>query len=73
MNIMDAYEMEGGSYDLFGANMTLDVRKDISSSAYKCQKCQCNCHLCRGHRFPPEEGPLNNVETEKVLEKLLAA
>jgi len=67
--------MGGKSYGVFGANMTIDTQAGTYSAGYNaaCRSCQCQCRLCRGHRTPTEEGTLSKEETERVLEKLLAA
>ena len=60
-------------YEVFGANMTIDIKEGIYSMRHlsACKSCQCHCHLCRGHRMPIEIGTLSKKETENALEKLL--
>jgi len=72
---MEKYKAKTANYEVFGVNMTVDISSDVNSVKYlsTCRSCQCQCHLCRGHRTPMDAGVLNKIETERTLEKLLAA
>jgi hypothetical protein len=71
---METYKLNG-SYEIFSANMTIDLQVEDTSPGYAmaCKSCQCQCHLCRGHRAPNEEETVSKVEIENALESLLAA
>jgi len=68
------YKSKAERYDVFGANMTVDIQAEVYSSGFKaCRSCQCNCRLCRGHS--PSKGleVLGDKETEAIFVQLLAA
>jgi len=62
-------------YDLFSANMTLDIDADmyLGSDLANCKSCQCNCRLCLGGKAPEGTEVFCKADAEGVLEKLLAA
>ena len=73
-NIMGTYKAKATGYEVFGANMTVDTQTDVNSAqtVALCQKCQCNCRLCRGGRAPEDES-MSGTEVENALGKLLEA
>ena len=71
---MEDYNVKNDGYEIFGANMTVDLGMDMTIvDGAACKSCQCNCQqcfACRNMRVGLEEGD-NPSEIEKALKNLL--
>ncbi len=72
---MEIYRAKDESYEVFGANMTVDTQADVHSTGYHvaCRSCQCHCRKCLGGILPENLEAVSQKEAEKVLKSLLAA
>lgn len=71
---METYRAKAQN-EVFSADMTVDTATNVytAGSIASCKSCQCNCHLCRGHRNPDALDKVSEIEAEDSLVQLLAA